>query len=511
MTHGLIPLVVAVPLGAGFLAPLVAKSRAGDAAAAALAVIAAVVGLAIPIALCMQPEAMVYWVGTWRSPIGISLVVDGMTRFMLLLTNFVALMALVFGLDYMKRFTSTGLYYALFMLMLAGMNGVILTGDLFNLYVFLEVASISSYGLVAFGTDHEELEASFKYVILGSLGSLFILFGIGFLYNQTGHLNMAVVGSSLLPRGTNGVVSLAVAFMLMGFSLKAALAPFHAWLPDAHPSAPAPVSAMLSGVLIKVLGVYAASRLLFNIVVPRAEVISAVLVLASLSMIVGAFLMLGQRDLKRLLAYCSIGQVGYVVGAIGVGAYALFVRRDASLAAFALFGGLFHLFNHAIFKSLLFLVSGAVEYATGTRDLGLLGGLRKVMPVTAGCCRVGSLAISGIPPFAGFFSKVIILAAMFQARLWALGVIAAAEALLTLLAFLRVQRQALEGDLPEKLAATREVPARMRIAMVTLAVVSLIGGPLVVWLREWLFGPATEALVAEVSAYVTRFLPGGLS
>jgi multicomponent Na+:H+ antiporter subunit D len=391
--------------------------------------------------------------------------------------------------------------------MIAGMNGVVIAGDLFNLFVFLEVASMASYALVAFGTEHEEVEAGFKYLVLGSIGSVFVLFGIGFLYNQTGQLNMAAVANTLFGKGTNRIVMLSGAFLLVGFGLKAALVPLHAWLPDAHPAAPAPVSAMLSGVLIKALGIYAMTRVLFNVLVPTAEIISVVIGMGTLSMLVGAFLMTGQDDFKRLLAYCSIGQVGFIVTAIGVGAHALFVRGETSLAAFALFGALFHLFNHAIFKALLFLTSGAVEYSTGIRSLALLGGLRKVMPVTAGCCRVGALSISGIPPFAGFFSKVVVILAIFQARLWFIGIAAALEAAVTLVAFLKLQRRTIEGPLPSSLATVVEVPHSMRVALIILAAVALLAGPGVVWFREWIVDPAAESLTAEVSGYVSLFLP----
>jgi multicomponent Na+:H+ antiporter subunit D len=503
----LVPLIVAVPLSGAFLAPILARGKRGDSGVAALALFVGIIDLALCFSFFAAQSDMVYWTGAWRVPVGISLVVDGLTRLMLITANLVASVSLLFSIRYMQRYTSPGLYYSLFLLMIAGMNGVIVTGDLFNMFVFLEIASIAAYALVAFGTEHQEVEAGFKYLILGSIGSIFILLAVGLLYNQTGHINMAIVGNTLFGKGANRVVMLAVAFLLMGFGLKAALVPFHAWLPDAHPSAPAPVSAMLSGVLIEALGIYAISRVLFNVFVPTSEVIGIVLGLGALSMVVGAFMMIGQDDFKRLLAYCSIGQVGYIVTAIGVGAFALFIRGDSSLAAFALFGGLFHLFNHAIFKALLFLASGAVEYGTGTRSLRELGGLRNVMPVTAGCCRVGSLSLSGIPPFAGFFSKIVILLAIFQARLWIVGAVAILETVVTLIGFLKLQRHTIEGPVPPSLQNVTEVPGSMRWAMVTLAAICFLAGPGVVWFREWIIDPAAGSLVAEVTGYVLKFLP----
>ncbi|MCU0611322.1 MAG: NADH/ubiquinone/plastoquinone (complex I), partial [Candidatus Eisenbacteria bacterium] len=439
--------------------------------------------------------------------------VDGMTRLMLLTTNLVTLASLVFSLDYMRRFTSVGLYYSMLMLMVAGMNGVIVSGDLFNVYVFLEVAAISSYGLVAFGTEHEELEASFKYLILGSVSSLFILLGIGVLYNLTGQLNMAQVAKSLQGMGSNRAATLAAAFFLMGFGLKAALVPFHAWLPDAHPSAPAPISAMLSGVLIKASGIYAMTRIVFNVLGPSASYANVLIILGALSMVVGVFLAVGQWDFKRLLGYHSISQMGYIVLAIGAAAHVMSPRGngDPALAGLLLFGGLFHLFNHAAFKSLLFLSSGSLEQQAGTRMLKNLGGMRHCMPVTSFCCRIGALSIAGVPPFNGFFSKLIIVVGLALAGQWLLAALAVFVAMMTLVSFLKVQRAALEGEVPEHLVGrVLEAPYAMRAAMLFLAAVCTVGGPLVVWLRGWLLDPAAASLLAQASGYAALFAPGGL-
>lgn len=208
---------------------------------------------------------MVYAVGGWKPPIGISLVVDGLTILTVLVVNIVALAAVIFSISYMQKYTGKVKYYTLFMLMLAGMNGVVITGDLFNMFVFLEIAAISSAALVAFGTEHEELEASFRYLVLGSVASMMILFGIAVLYAHTSTLNLADMSRVLAQTGNRTVIAFVSGLFLMGFGLKSAIVPFHAWLPDAHPSAPAPISAMLSGVLIKSLGIYALIRITFNV------------------------------------------------------------------------------------------------------------------------------------------------------------------------------------------------------------------------------------------------------
>jgi len=497
----LLPLFVAVPLGGAFLLPVLGRIRALRLLDA-IAVLLALFGFAFSLALVVTGGGGTLWIGNWdpqRGATGINMVADGLARLLLLTVSLVALVAVLFSIRYMERFTGKGLYYSLFFLMLAGMNGVVLTGDLFNMYVFLEVAAIASYALVAFGCESEELEASFKYLVLGALGSTLALFGIGLCYNQSGTLNMAQMARFVESQGLNPVLLLAACMFFAGFGLKAAMVPFHAWLPDAHPSAPAPISAMLSGVLIKALGVYALCRVFFNVFGLAYDAFAGVLmVLGALSMVIGVFLAVGQWDFKRLLAYHSISQMGYVVLAVGLAGW-LDRRGHHATAALALFGGLFHLFNHAAFKSLLFLCAGATEYATGTRQLKMLGGLVERMPVTSACCRVAALSISGVPPFNGFWSKLIIVLALAQAgRFWSgyywLAGMTVLVSFLTLLSFVKVQRYALQGESKPPAAGAREVPVSMCLAMVILAVVCVGAGILCPLIQGDLLEPARDAL-----------------
>jgi len=497
----LMPLFVAVPLGAAFLFPILGRLRVRRLLDA-IAVLVALFVFAFSLAAVFGGRGGTLWIGGWApagGAVGINMVADGLTRLVLLMVSFVTLSAVIFSIRYMERFTGKGLYYSLFFLMLAGMNGVVLTGDLFNLYVFLEVAAIASYALVAFGCESEELEASFKYLVLGALGSTLVLFGVGLCYNQTGTLNMAQVARFVEAGGLNPVMLLAASLFFAGFGLKAAMVPFHAWLPDAHPSAPAPISAMLSGVLIKALGVYALCRIFFNVLGLGHDAFAVVLMsLGALSMLVGVLLAVGQWDFKRLLAYHSISQMGYVVLAVGLAGW-LERRGHHSTAALALFGGLFHLFNHAAFKSLLFLCAGATEYATGTRQLKQLGGLVERMPVTSACCRIAALSISGVPPFNGFWSKLVIILALAQAgRFWSghywLAGLTVLVSFLTLLSFVKVQRYVLQGESKPLAAVAREVPASMCLAMILLAAVCVGAGVLCPLIQGGLVEPAREAL-----------------
>jgi len=504
----LVPLLVAVPLGVAFVIVVMAHVSGIRRFTGTLAVVAVLVNLVFA-AMLVGPGDQRVFVGDWipAKTLGIELVCDGLAQFMLVTINFVALVSIIFAGAYMRRFTKVWLFESLFLLMTGAMNGVVLAGDLFNLFVFLEVAAIASYALVGFGCEHEELEAAFKYLILGTVGSAFILLGVTILYSLTGHLNMAMVARQLARIGTTGpAVLLAAAAIIGGLALKAALVPFHAWLPDAHPSAPAPISAMLSGVLIKVSGVYALARVVFNVLGANPYYANILIAMGVLSMVLGMFLALGQSDLKRLLAYSSISQVGYVVLALGVAAQ--LVSRGGQLASgypartiagLCLFGGLFHLFNHAAFKSLLFLSSGSIEQQAHTRVLKDMGGLSRRMPVTSFCCRIGALSISGVPPFNGFFSKLVIIIALALSGNYVLCAIAVGVAVGTLLMYVKVQRYALEGAPSPAAAGAREGPALMCLAMVILAIVCVAAGLAMVPLREHLFGPAGEALIAGVA------------
>jgi multicomponent Na+:H+ antiporter subunit D len=487
----LLPMFVVLPLAAAFLVPMLSRK---------LRWVPDVVGNAVMAVLCalafvtIGKSALLY-VGGWEVadgvPLGIALRLDGLAVLMLIAVNVIGLFAAVFSVQYMRLYTSKFRYYSLLLLMVAGMNGVIITGDLFNLYVFMEVAAIASYALVAFGCEHEELEASFKYTVLGSIASSFILIAIALVYGLTGTLNMTQIATVLAGAPSSRALWLAIGLFICGFGLKAALVPFHAWLPDAHPSAPAPVSAMLSGVVIKALGVYVLARLVFNVFGAGPALLLIIRWLGLVSMVVGVFLAIGQWDMKRLFAYHSISQIGYVAIGIGLG------------TPLGLAGGLFHLLNHSLFKSLLFLNAGAVEYATGTRDLKRLGALNRQMPVTGGTSLVASLSIAGIPPFNGFWSKLLIVLACIESGHYGLALAAVIVSLLTLASFLKVQRYAFFEKAHAGLEAVKEAPALMRVAMVCLALLCIVTSVLVATgvRTPFLIEPAVAALRGGVFTF----------
>jgi len=492
-----LPAFVAIPLVTAFLLPVFAKR--GKAIATVLANLATISLLVLAIASIGQSR--VYEVGRWSIPLGINLVLDGLSSLMLLAISFVSAAAMLFSIRYMEQYTAKAKFLCLFLLMVAGMNGVVLSGDIFNLFVFLEIASLASYALVGFGCEHEELEASFKYMVLGTIASIFILFAVALVYGNTGSLNMAYISKAIQSSGLNRGLAFALGLFIVGFGLKAALVPFHAWLPDAHPSAPAPISAMLSGILIKTLGVYALARVVFNVFGISVSMGWLLIVLGLLSMVAGAFLAIGQWDFKRLLAYSSISQLGYVVLGIGLGG--LIIARDGNLAwaSLAILGGLFHMVNHAVYKSLLFLTSGSVQMSTGTRELREMGGLAEKLPVTRATCTIASASIAGIPPFSGFWSKLILVIAAIQAHFYWIAAIIVFVSLCTLIMYLKVQRYVFLGELPENLKEIKENRGSMLVAMVFLACLCVLMGLLLLvpGLRSSILEPAVKVLVDGVS------------
>ncbi len=461
----LLPLFILIPVGAAFLLSsfeLMKDKEKKNLYSYYTAGAVCLILLGMALFLTGTGKEGAFELGGWPVPVGISLVLDGFSRPVITVTALISLICVIFSFNYMQMYSSREKFFSLFLLMVGGMNGILLTSDLFNLYVFMELAAVSSYGLVAYGGSRQDLEAAFKYLVISAVATAFILLGVGITYAHTGNLSMTAVYNIISSSPPAPGIYLAAGFFMSGFAIKAALIPFHAWLPDAHPAAPAPVSAMLSGVLIKTAGIYAMVRVVFLIFAADIQVTSSLLrVFGSFSLMLGVLLALGQWDFKRLLAYHSISQMGYIALAFGL-------ATPLGIAA-----GLFHLLNHSVFKSLLFLNSGAVFYRTGTRDLREMGGLASVMPVTAYTSMVASLSISGLPPFNGFWSKLLIVIAALRAGYPWMAIWAVLGSILTLASFAKVQRYAFIGKASEKFKELKEVPFPMLFSMIALALLCL--------------------------------------
>lgn len=479
-----LPIFILLPLGAGFIMLLSHRLSRRLPDFIGNAVTFFLMAMALSIYFFRPLGALiVYRTACLPAVIGINLVLDGLSHLLLLTVNLVAFFITLYSVPYMERYTKKEKYYSLLLLMVAGMNGAVLAGDLISLFIFMELAAISGCALVAFGTESEELEAAFKYLVMGSVASIFILFAIIMIYGLTGTTNMADISQSF-PNNAHSARMLITLLLLTGFGTKAAIIPFHAWLPDAHPAAPAPISAMLSGVLIKALGIYALVRLFYNVLGITDQLSNIFMTLGVISILVGVIMALGQWDFKRLLAYHSISQIGYVILGLGLA------------TPLGILGGLFHLFNHAIFKPLLFLTAGSVEYSTGTRQLKELGGMRKKMPVTSNASLAASFAISGVPPFNGFWSKLFIIVACVQAgKLW-FAFAAVLGSLLTLSSFMKIQKYVFFENLPDRLRNAKESHWLMGVSMATLAVLCLAIGLFFPFIVNYLITPAVMSVAS---------------
>jgi multicomponent Na+:H+ antiporter subunit D len=449
--------VIPLLLGAAFFIPALSfKTRRHSPFVAIGALSLAFIMVLLSAPSILSGEIFRWEMASWAPPIGITIAVDSLGLLMAIIITGVGLCAAVFSYRYIR--TRKAEFYTILLLEIAGMFGIAITGDLFNLYVFFEIMSVSSYILVAWMRTKESLEGAIKYLIINALATSLILLGIALIYGQTGTLNMSDIALSIQP---SIILTTAVGLMLTGFMIKAAAFPLHFWLSDAHPAAPSPMSALLSGVLVN-LGIYSMLRMMF-ITGPVIDVHLVLVVLGLLSMVAGAFMALLQKDIKRLLAYSTISQTGYVLLAIGLG-------TAAGLSA-----GLFHMLNNAILKSLLFFCAGIIVYATGIRNINEMGGLAKNMPIVAGCFGVASLAISGLPPFNGFVSKYMIYLATWEISP-VLTIIALVISGVTLAYYLKAFSLMFLGPQNKELKIDKEVPLSMLAVILALSGLCLILG-----------------------------------
>jgi multicomponent Na+:H+ antiporter subunit D len=468
-----------------FLIPLIAAlgmpfaSKVHRRLADALAVLTGLALTGLSLWLVLDPT-----VAPVFSANGVHLQADAVTKLFVLLINAIGLACLIYATSYLDHLGGRAKFYGLFLILLLGLNGVVLVSDLFSMYVYLEVASIASYMLVAFTLQFDGIESALKYLLLSVAGTALVLIGLALVYMNLGTLEFVGVKAALAQNPANWRLFLFTGALFMtGFGLKAAIMPFHAWLPDAHPSAPAPVSAILSGVVIKVAGVYALIRI-FLYLYPRTPQIQSVFVILGLvSMAFGAIIAYYQDDIKRMLAYSSISQIGYIMIGLGIG------------NPLAIAGALFHILNHAQFKSLLFLNSGAIQYRTGTRNMTEMGGLENRMPITSTTSVFGTLSIAGIPPFNGFWSKLFIILGAIQAHRYGVATLAALFSIFTLGYFLVIQRKVFFGKLNLKWQDLQEAPLAMSVSVILLAASCLLTGVFFHPIMSQVIEPAAAVLM----------------
>ena len=448
--------------------------------------------------ILMNAGVIAYWLGN-RVPaggyaIGIALEVDALSLFFGLLVATAVFVSCLYSFSYMSEDDNEPQYYTLFLMLAGGVMGLVFSGDLFNMFIMVEILTFAAVALTAFRNRVTgALEAAFKYLVVGCIGSTCILAGTIILYQQAHTLNLAQLATIIpLCKGSN--VTIAFALLFIGFCTKAFIVPFHPLAADAHGAAPAPVSVLISGVLTK-SGIYGIIRLAYFLfqLMDLGAVQFWLVFLGSVSMFVCVTMALAQHDFKRLLAFHSISQIGYVLTAVGLS------------TALGISAGLYHAMNHTIFKGLLFLAAGAVLHETGTTDLDRLGGLSKRMPHTTVLFLIGAASISGIPPFNGFASKWLIYQAAYlrAVETGSIGyllvtIIALVTSTLTLASFVKVSQSVFFGRLPDEFKDVKEVPFGMRLAMSLFAILCVLTGLLPELVTKVLTGPAAQAVLNPV-------------
>lgn len=495
-------------LGA-FLIVMLGRNKAVRNILALLAVTASFCFLAALVKPVMiNGEIIAYWMGG-RAPaggyaIGIALEVDALSLFFGLLVATAVLVSCIYSIQYMSHDHNVREYYTLFLMLSGGVMGLVLSGDIFNMFIMVEILTFAAVALTSFrNTAKGALEAAFKYLVVGSMGSTCILVGTIMLYAQVHTLNFAQL-SALIPGNLNNATKLAFALLFIGFATKAFIVPFHPLAADAHGAAPASISVLISGVLTK-SGIYAIIRLCYFLFQSMGlGTIQFMLVfIGCLSMFVCVTMALAQHDFKRLLAFHSISQIGYVLTAVGL------------CTALGISAGLYHAMNHTLFKGLLFLAAGAVLHQTGTTDLDRLGGLSKKMPWTTVLFLIGAFSISGIPPFNGFASKWMIYQATYEKAVESgnigfllVTIIALITSVLTLASFVKVSQSVFFGQLPKEYENVKEVSFGMRFAMCIFALLCVLTGLFPNVVTKYLTEPAANA-VFNVTNYINSMMGSG--
>ncbi len=467
-----LPILLLLPLLFGAVLAVLASLWRPVAAqvVAVLATATTLVFAVIALFQVVRDGPISYALGGWAPPVGIEYVLDPLSAYLVTIVAVVGLMIAIYpvevGFDVRpQRYVPL---YPLVLLLLSGLTGVMLSGDLFHLFVFIEIYALATYPLVALGGDRGVF-ASLRYLLLGTIGSGLYLLGVGFLYFSTGTLNMADMAEQLVGISDSPTVLGALALIVIGLALKMALFPLHVWLPDAHSYSPPAVAALLAAVQVKA-GAYALLRILYDVFGPAylgAEglpVTTALTWFGAAGIVVGSVLAIQQPDIKRMLAYSTVAQLGYIGVGIGLG------------TPLALVGAMLHVLNHAVMKSGLFLVAGGIIQQTGLKTIARFSGLGKRMPLTMTGFALLALSMIGIPPTAGFFSKWYLVLGSLEADNVVLAVVIGTSSLLTAVYFLRLFERIFVVEPEEAIVADASEPGPRivgTVAVLSLAVVAI--------------------------------------
>ena len=426
-------LIVVCPMVAALIAPLVGRVSARLARGLTVAAPAVALGCAVmALRTALDSGPWHYHLGGWAPPWGIEYVVDPLGGGMAVLVALLATLVAIYAGSYVRSLSPrrTTVFNSLFLLLTSGLLGITLTGDLFNLYVFLEISSLSAYGLLASGGERAVV-ATFRYLLIGTIAASFYLMGLGYLYALTGTVNIADLAMLLPAAGSGSAMTVGMVLIVVGLAIKMAVFPLHGWMPDAYSYAPPPVTMFIAAVMSKV-SAYALIRVLF-FVLPRTDAVTTSLSILSWvaagGVLAGSVLALAQTDVRRMLAYSSVGQMGYVVLGLSIG------------NAAALTGALLHITAHAVAKACLFGAVGSLSRETAVADVAGFAGASRRAPLAMAAFTVAALSLVGIPPTAGFFSKWFLLRGALEADAWLFAVVLLVSSLLSAVYFFRIIEQ----------------------------------------------------------------------
>ncbi|MEA2048334.1 MAG: monovalent cation/H+ antiporter subunit D family protein [Campylobacterota bacterium] len=417
-----------------------------------------------------QVGVIKYALGGWDAPLGIELRIDALSALMLLILVASALLVTLYALKSVEKEIpeqNQVPFYTALLLVLAGLIGISVTADAFNIFVFLEISSLSTYALISMGRDRRALHASYQYLIMGTIGATFILIGIGFMYVMTGTLNIEDLAGRLPAVVDTNAIRASFAFITIGIGIKAAMLPLHQWLPNAYAYSPSVVSTFLAATATKV-AVYVLIRFVLSLYGIEFSLVqmpfdNLLMILGIIGVLGGSVYAIYQSNVKRMLAYSSVAQIGYILLAIGLASQPGFTTA------------LLHMFNHALIKGTLFMALGVIFYRFASTELSVMSGMGKSMPLTMAAFTIGGLSLIGVPGTAGFVSKWYLVTALLDASLWPLALLILVASILTLIYVGRVIEVAYFRPIPE--GRTRQkVPLTMIVPLWIFALSNIYFG-----------------------------------
>lgn len=426
-----------------------------------------------------------YWMSGWEPPFGIEYAVDDLNAYVLIIISFMAFAGAIYSrknIDVeIEDETRKPLFYTIYLLHVTGLMGMVVTGDIFNIYVLLEITSLTGYALIALGKKRQALVAGYNYLVMGTVGATFFLLGIGYLYLMTGTLNIADIAARLPEFYQTKAIFTAFTFIVVGLSIKLAIFPLHFWLPNAYTYAPSTISAIMAATGAKVAA-YVLIRVMFTVFTPEFyantpfNIQYILLIMAVAAILAGSIMALAQTDIKKMLAYSSIGQIGYIMLGISL------------MTVTGMMGSLIHLLNHALMKGTLFFAVGAVVYRTGFTSIANLQGLGKKMPWTMVAFTIAALSMTGVPLTVGFISKWYLAVGSIESGMWWLVPVILISSLLNAVYFWRILdniwlkpapgEESLENghDAHRPSVKSNDAPLTMLIPTFTVAVLCIVFG-----------------------------------